>query len=359
MIEPMSLWAMDADSQTPITPSHSSAEAAGSLLMDDLATWFRRATGWDLSYGGPDETEGTETIPIGLPPGWDERLILRRPGTGPTVPTRVARGLGRTIAVLLQRFVQAETQLRRLEAQAALQADMAKAAQLQAGLTPRLAGSQPALDLETWTQPCHAVGGDFHDLIPLPDDNLGLAIGDACGKGITAALIMAMVRGGLHAHVESLFRVSDIMARLNAALVASTPGDHFMSLFYGVLDLRNRLFSFTNAGHHPPLLWRGGAFRELEAGGLVLGVDPDAPYTETAQGLEPGDLVVLYTDGVTEALDASGNPFGMDRLRAAVATASTRPAAEVVETIRAHLGEFTGWQPQSDDLTLVAFRLTA
>jgi sigma-B regulation protein RsbU (phosphoserine phosphatase) len=359
MIEPMSHWAMDADPQTPITPSPISPEAPGCLLMDDLATWFRRATGWELTFGGPEETEGAEWIPIGLPSGWDERLILRRPGAAPTVPSRVARGLGRTIAVLLQRFVQAEAQLRRLEAQAALQADMATAAELQAGRTPRLAGRPAALDLETWTQPCHAVGGDFHDLIPLPDENLGLAVGDACGKGIAAALIMAMVRGGLHAHVESLFRVSDIMARLNASLVASTPGDHFMSLFYGVLDLRNRLFSYTNAGHHPPMLWRGGAFQELDGGGLVLGVDPDARYAETALGLEPGDLVVLYTDGVTEALDASGQPFGAARLRAAVAAAGARPAAEVVETIRAHLGEFTGWQPQSDDLTLVAFRLTA
>ena len=329
--------------------------------MDDLAAWFRRATGWGLSYGGPDGAEGSEEIPLDLPAGWDERLVLEPPAAGLAVAPRHARRLARTIAVLLQRFVQAEALLREREAQevadhATLQADIAQAAKLQAGFAPQVSSTHPRLDLAAWSQPCRAVGGDFHDLISLADENLGIAIGDACGKGITAALIMALVRGGLHAHVENLFRVSDIMARLNATLGASTPGDHFMSLFYGVLDLRHRTISYTNAGHNPPLLWRGGEFRELAEGGMLLGVAPDITYDQLSLPLQEGDLVVLYTDGVTETMNAAGECFGTDRLRAAIAAARDLPAAGVLATIRDHLTAFAPLETQADDLTLVAFR---
>jgi serine phosphatase RsbU (regulator of sigma subunit) len=352
---------MDADPRARPDPAPAPPAALEGDLMDDLAAWFRRATGWGLTFGGPDGPAGSEAIALDLPAGWDERLILEPPAAGRAVAPRHARRLARTIAVLLQRFVRAEARLRELEAreqadQATLQADIAQAAKLQAGFAPRIASGHPALDLAAWSRPCRAVGGDFHDLIALADENLGIAIGDACGKGIAAALIMALVRGGLHAHVENVYRVSDIMARLNATLSASTPGDHFMSLFYGVLDLRHRTFSFTNAGHNPPLLWRRGEFRELNEGGLVLGIAPDVAYDEMSLPLQEGDLVVLYTDGVTEAADAAGRFFGVDRLRAAIAAARDLPAAGVLATIRDQLDAFAAPGSQSDDLTLLAFR---
>jgi len=229
---------------------------------------------------------------------------------------------------------------------------------IQASFLPTTPPTMQGLDLAGLNIPYRDVGGDYYDWIRIVDNQIGLAICDVSGKGVAAALLMAAFRASLLAEIRNHYAIRRILQKVNRLLFESTEPGKFVTAFYGVLDAKNRVFTFSNAGHNPPLLLHADGRAEwLTEGGLPLGVLEDSSYEERPTPLASGDVLVLYTDGVTEAANEHEEEFGVERLERLVRETARRPAAEIVEAIRTQVNAFTGARHLNDDLTLLVARL--
>lgn len=249
------------------------------------------------------------------------------------------------------RLVADSFEAERLERQVRLAADV------QHRMLPQQRPQIPGFDMAAVYVPTYELGGDFYDFIQLPDDNLGLAIADVSGKGIPASLIMASVRAALRAQVDNLYYLYEVVHRVNLMLHRDVKSGEFVTLFYGVLDARNRRLTYCNAGHPPPLVLRDGSLGELACDNLVLGVDPDEQFTQSIMELHRGDVIVFYTDGLTDAMNFQSQTFGRDRLRDAV-LASSGSAETIAQNILWHMRRFAGLTRRTDDVTMVVVRVT-
>jgi len=229
---------------------------------------------------------------------------------------------------------------------------------IQESFLPEKAPEMAGLDLHGINLSYGEVGGDYYDFIPIVENQLGLAIGDVSGKGVAAALLMAAFRASLLAEIRNHYAIRRIFEKVNRLLYESTDTGKFVTAFYGVLDVKNRVFTFSNAGHNPPLLLRAnGSVEWLTEGGLALGILSDATYEERPIALAAGDVLVLYTDGVTEASNSTGEQYGVKRLEELVRARASEPARAVVEALRSEVEAFTGELHLNDDLTVVVARL--
>jgi serine phosphatase RsbU (regulator of sigma subunit)/ligand-binding sensor protein len=235
--------------------------------------------------------------------------------------------------------------------------ELAMAAAVQRRLLPAHAPAIPGYDCYGVTLPSQAVGGDFHDWIELPEGNWGLAVGDVAGKGVPAAILMASVRTALRAQAEHIYALDHIMDHVNRDLVADTEAAEFVTLFYGVLDSRARRLTYATAGHEPPVLVRNGQVRRLTAGGSLLGIQRDAVYEYEAVELEPGDALVVFTDGACDAANAQGERFGRTRLLESIQRHAVHGARQAVEEIQGDIAQFAGLTPAVDDLTLLVVKV--
>ena len=206
--------------------------------------------------------------------------------------------------------------------------------------------------------PAREVGGDFYDFFLIDDDRLGFVIGDVSGKGIPAAIFMAMSRTLLKSTALGGLAPGECLERVNRLLCADNSAEMFVTIFYGILDTRSGHIDYGNGGHHPPYLLRGaGALEPLAGtGGLVLGIFENVRYATHQARLQPGDGVVLYTDGATEAMDGGGNLFGDRRLRALLGTCNGAAPEEIVRGLVAAVQGYAAGAPQSDDITALAIR---
>jgi serine phosphatase RsbU (regulator of sigma subunit) len=241
-----------------------------------------------------------------------------------------------------------------------LEDDLAVARQIQLSLLP--AGTPEAVG---WAfaaayQSARQVGGDLYDFIELPGSppQLGLLIADVSGKGASAALFMAYSRAVIRAAAMRQVSPAQSLSLANEQLSKDNQAGLFISAFYGVLDTQSGRITYASAGHNPPLVWRAAARQAtyLPTGGLVLGVTPDARYEDRQLKLEPGDVWVLYTDGITEEFDPNEELFGVERLSEAVAPAAPDGAAAVITAVLAAVDAFNAGTPQADDYTLVAVK---
>jgi len=205
--------------------------------------------------------------------------------------------------------------------------------------------------------PTLEVGGDFYDFISLPWNNLGICIADVVGKGVPAALLMASVRSALRGHARSIFEINDVIAQVNRHLFRDTLASEFVTLFYGVFSPDGGQITYCNAGHEPPLLLRGQQMRRLNAGGMVIGVSPDAAYAHEVVDLLPGDVLVFVTDGITEAMNFQGEAYGRERLEDSLRRYSHEEVRILATQLVWDVRRFTGLAPQNDDITLVAVRV--
>jgi phosphoserine phosphatase RsbU/P len=240
-----------------------------------------------------------------------------------------------------------------------MQRDLSQAAEIQKRVLPGAAPEVPGADLAGFNAACRTVGGDYFDFFPYPDGRVALALGDVSGKGMPASLMMM----GLHARVQVLAEdpsdLAALMTRLNKATCLQCPSNRFITFFFSVLDPATGDLSFANAGHNPPILMAAsGEARMLEGGGPVLGILPIAPYRQDRAHLDPGDLLVLYSDGVTEAANPAFEEFGEERLIEVLRQNRSAPAGVMVAAVTKALAEFAQGAPQADDITiLVAKRL--
>jgi steroid delta-isomerase-like uncharacterized protein len=216
--------------------------------------------------------------------------------------------------------------------------------------------------LEGWRisplyQPAREVGGDFYDFHLLSGGRLGLVVGDATGKGVPAALVMATTCGMLRvvSQASDSSSPAEMLQRVNEALVPSIPANMFVTCFYAILDPKNASLRYANAGHDVPYLCRNSAAEELRARGMPLGLMPGMGYEEKETILEAGEAALLYSDGLVEAHDPKGEMFGFPRLRALVAEHAERESLEeaLLEELYSFVGE--GWE-QEDDITLLTLR---
>lgn len=238
---------------------------------------------------------------------------------------------------------------------AGLQEELSLAGSIQQQLLPRKLPPLDRFDLAAGTIPCREIGGDFYDCLPVGDGLIALAIGDVSGKGIPAALLMASLQATLRAEWTAGGQPSEVIARVNRRLCGLETPDRFVSFFCGRLDTTRGLFSYVNAGHLRPILVRaGGEVERLGAGGLLLGILPDAPYAGEEVRLRPGDLLVMFTDGVTER-GAPNILFREEDLAAVAARHRHLSAADLMGRILEVLESRTG-SALDDDTTLLVLK---
>jgi phosphoserine phosphatase RsbU/P len=205
-------------------------------------------------------------------------------------------------------------------------------------------------------EPCFELGGDFYDFITLPH-GLGVAVGDVVGKGLAAGLLMAAVRAMLRAHIEDIYDIDQIIAKVNISLTRDTRDHEFATLFYGTLDARNRRLTYCSAGHEPGLLLRDGHFVDLDVGGMPVGIDAHQKFEKGIIDLVPGDVLMLYTDGVSDASNFEGRRFGRDRVRQAVLAMASGSARDIVNHVLWETRRYVGLNYRPDDMTLVAVKV--
>ncbi|HVR43037.1 MAG TPA: PP2C family protein-serine/threonine phosphatase [Thermoanaerobaculia bacterium] len=225
-----------------------------------------------------------------------------------------------------------------------------EAQRIQQSILPQRIPQYRGYDLFGRTVPAEIVNGDFYDFIPISDTIIGLAIADASGHGLTAALIVRDVYVGLRMGVDRDFKIIRTLQKLNRILHASRLTTKYVSLFYGELE-ENGTFIYSNAGHNPPFVLKDERVEYLRHGGRILGPTPDASYNRGYIALEPGDILCLYTDGIVEAHDERGEEFGLDRLVPLVRELGPQSAQEIVQQV---LEAVSAWSGEGeDDRTIV------
>jgi phosphoserine phosphatase RsbU/P len=247
----------------------------------------------------------------------------------------------------LQQTIEVEAAEREVESE-----ELQQALEIQRGLLPREIPQLPQFEVTGAWEPAQVVGGDYYDVIRLGKDKLGICIADVVGKGVSAALLMANVQASVRAFAAETASPAYVCSRINSVLCANIACGKFVTLFYGVLDASSRILQYTNAGHLRPILIGSDGVKHLENGGALLGVFPDWKYENSTVELAPGDILMLFTDGITEAMDPDGEEFGEERL----IKAARNPVEQSIEDLQAHLlnsvKEFCNFRMR-DDATLM------
>ncbi len=264
--------------------------------------------------------------------------------------------LGNVAAIRIEHERLAEVE----QAERLMERDLEQAAIIQRGLLPEAPPRLAFVSLAGHNASCRTVGGDYYDFLPYPDGRVGLVLGDVSGKGIPAAILMASLQARVHLLAEEPGDLSKMMGRLNRILAGHCPTNRFVSLFFCVLDPATGLLDYCNAGHNPPLLMRrSGELERLQGSGPVLGILPDVGFTQRTVRMEPGELLLLFSDGVTEAVNPEGEEFGEDRLVREVLAAGEADPRDVVDRVLLALGAWSAGAPPADDVTLLAARRLA
>ena len=309
----------------------------------------------DLNYA-TDTTSGAEGLDLLGRIGALRRslpiVVMTAWGSIPLAVEAIRRGAGdfvekpwdnRQLLSTLRRQIAGDSSRGREETQ--------DAAAAQKALLPRAVPNMPGCRIALEWIPAGAVSGDYVDLIPLERDRLGLAVGDVAGKGVAAALLMSNLQAAMRSLAPDQASPAELITRVNRTLSMNVTSNRFITLFYGILE--GRRLTYTNAGHHAPLLVRAnGAVEMLDGGGPVLGVFPNWAYRQQEAELRPGDRLLVFTDGVVEAEDAAGREFGIERLLEIGVSHRMLDANQMRQAVVDALAEFTGG-PLQDDATLL------
>lgn len=238
-----------------------------------------------------------------------------------------------------------------------IERDLLAAREVQMGLLPTKLPSLPGYEYVASALPAREVAGDLYDFIRLDPDRVAVSIGDVSGKGLPAALLMAHIQAAVRDVAHEASDTGTCVTMLNQRLVVSTAPEKFVTLVYGILDAKNHVFRYCNAGHNPPYhVAASGEVSELPAGGTLLGIVDGMEYTEESIVFAPGDILVLYTDGISEATNARKELLGDDRLKEVCAEQRNTPAAAVREAILDAVMKHQGAEPAADDMTVLVIR---
>jgi sigma-B regulation protein RsbU (phosphoserine phosphatase) len=229
---------------------------------------------------------------------------------------------------------------------------------IQKNLLPHSMPQFKKFDLAAYNIPSKQVGGDFYDIIPLDTSSFCVAIADVSGKGVPAALLMANLQAFLKIICKHGMSLSEATELINDLVTENTMDGKFITFFWGILDENDLTFNYVNAGHNPPLLIRNKKIIKLDKGGIILGVMKTfAPYESPTISLEKNDIIVLFTDGITEAMNKSGEEYSDERLEELILKSSHLCVPEITEIIKKSVHEFVGDATQSDDITLLVAKV--
>ncbi|HEV8169477.1 MAG TPA: GAF domain-containing SpoIIE family protein phosphatase [Pyrinomonadaceae bacterium] len=250
----------------------------------------------------------------------------------------------------------------RMVAQERMRRELALAAEVQQRLLPSQAPKTNGMEVAGFCEPARGVGGDYYDFIKFDNSQLGVAIADVAGKGMPAALLMSTVQATLRSltarNGSTNSDLSSIVSKLNRLLFESTNGNHYVTFFYATFDHSTRRLTYVNAGHNPPLyLQHGSEFRELTSGGLVAGAFEHAAYEQETVQMSSNDLLFLYTDGLTEALNAEGEEFGTTRMMETLKSIASLSADQIRDVVARRVKEWCAGMSLYDDLTFVVMKV--
>lgn len=287
-------------------------------------------------------------------------ILSLGPRLGDLPYDREDRALLNAVAWQMAFAVENTRLVRRMVEEARLRREIELAGDVQRRLFPERPPETRCLELAGLCHPAQGIGGDYYDFLATGDGRVGIAVADVAGKGISAALIMSLVQASLRSQYGGV-ALPELVASMNRLLYRSTARNAFASFFLAQFDEATGQLAYVNAGHNPPFLvrpnGRGASVRLLQTGGLVIGALADVAYDVEAVELLPGDLLVAYTDGVTEAFDPKEREFGEERLREVVLAAAHLPVAAVADRIVEAVHVFVRDAPQHDDITLVVARV--
>jgi sigma-B regulation protein RsbU (phosphoserine phosphatase) len=231
------------------------------------------------------------------------------------------------------------------------------AAQIQKKLLPKANPVIEGYDIAGMSVPAFNVGGDYYDFIPVNDSLIALCLGDISGKGMPAALLMSNLQAAVRGQISAENTPKKYVAKVNTQLYNSTETNKFATFFFSILNPEDNEISFTNAGHDPPMLIsKDNEIRKLTSGGPVIGFIENIVYLEEKITLNAGDVLVVYTDGITEAMNEDEEEFGEERLQELLLELRTRSASEIISVIIDNVTEHSGEVPQSDDITMIVVR---
>ena len=231
------------------------------------------------------------------------------------------------------------------------------AAKIQTVLLPKSNPQVPGYDIAGITIPARSIGGDYYDFIEMDEQRLVLCLGDVTGKGLPASLLMANLQATIRGQTHSEISAKECIRRANRLLYQSTDIEKFVTLFYGTLDFSKHQLCYCNAGHNDPMLFsKTTSPRVLRTGGLILGIMDEAAYEQEVLSLRSNDVLVVYSDGITEAMDSMEQEYGEKRLQRVVQENHQNSAAELIEKIVASVREFAGATEQSDDMTIMVVK---
>jgi sigma-B regulation protein RsbU (phosphoserine phosphatase) len=243
------------------------------------------------------------------------------------------------------------------QAERILKRDLEQAAQIQRGILPDKAPAIDGLDVAGFNKACRTVGGDYYGFFPYPDGRIVLALGDVSGKGMPAALMVMGLQARLEVLTADPHDLAGLITRLNKITCANCPSNRFITFFVARIDPATGELAFANAGHNPPIVMRAsGEVETLDGGGPVLGILPIAPYSEMRAQLGKGDVLVIYSDGVTEATNPAEEEFGEQELIEVVRKNRAQPAEAIVNAVTEAVSQFSTGAPQADDITLIVAR---
>lgn len=235
--------------------------------------------------------------------------------------------------------------------------DLEQAAEIQQGFLPAKAPPVHGLDVAGHNAPCRTVGGDYYDFFPYGTSRIAMVLGDVSGKGMPASLLMMGLQARVQVLIEEPKSLADVMTRLNRITSANCPSNRFITLFFCILDGETGELIYCNAGHNPPLIIRReGTYEELKGGGPVIGILPFIDYQEYRARLNEGDALIIYSDGVTEASNPSGEEFEIEGIAKAVVPCIGRSAEATLAAVNKAVSEYTAGAPPSDDVTIIVAR---
>jgi sigma-B regulation protein RsbU (phosphoserine phosphatase) len=252
-----------------------------------------------------------------------------------------------------------------------LQSEIEIAREVQSQLYPRVVPQTRQLRLTAICQPARMVSGDYYDYEMVRDSQIALAIGDVAGKGISAALLMATLQSSLRTQLQNWLEVaavvgdvaiappvstSQLVGRLNNQLYAYTSPEKYATFLLGIYDEKNSMFTYTNAGHLPPILVRDGVSQRLDVNGTVVGAFPYSKYDESRVALKPDDLLVCFTDGITEPENEYGEMFGEERLADLIEKNAHRSPEQIIELVLSSVHQWTASEELQDDMTILLAR---